>query len=500
MPIYESIKRLFKHSVVYGIGHIVTRSIGFLLLPMYTNIFPRDDFGVAGLMFTYLAILMIIYTYGLDVALFRFYILEENERKKKCIFTTALVTILATSVIFSGILFFGAESIAQMLFSKDVHELTINLPFLIRLASGILIFDALAFLPFQILRAEERSLQYVIYKFLNVIINVTFNIIFLGVLKYGIEGIFIANIIASLTTFLMLAPIIIKHLTYSFSKVTLNELFAFGLPYLPSTLFVVLMDTVDRVFLERLANVEAVGLYNAGAKLGMFMALYVAAFRFAWHPFFLSTSKQEDAKEVFAKVFTYVLLACFTVFLLLSLFINDIARFRLFGYSLIGEEFWDSTVVVPVIMLAYIFYAAYLNFLIGIYLYKKTKYLPYITFAGVLGNLLANYTLIPHLGILGAAWARLVAYLIMAATLYVVAQRLYFVRYEWLKVIKLCVVAGVIFALGQNALVQSNVLLKTGLFIAFPIALLLTGLLDRTEINKMRKLTSNFIPAIGKSK
>lgn len=500
MSIFQSIKRLIKHSAVYGIGHIVTRSIGFLLLPMYTNIFPRDDFGVAGLMFTYLAIFMTVYTYGLDVALFRFYILEEDDRRKKRIFTTALLMVLASSVVFSGILFFGAESITRIIFSKDVNELSINLPMLIRLASGILMFDALAFLPFQVLRAEERSLRYVIYKFLNVIINVGCNIIFLGALKHGIEGIFLANIIASSATLLLLSPLAVRQLTCSFSKGTLRELVAFGLPYLPSTLFVVLMDTVDRVFLERLANVEVVGLYNAGAKLGMFMLLFVTAFRFAWHPFFLSTSKQENAKEVFTKIFTYLLLACFTLFLLLSFFIDDIARFTFYGYSLIGEEFWDCTIVVPVIMLSYIFYAAYLNFLIGIYLEKKTKYLPYITFAGMLGNLIANYTLIPHLGILGAAWARLIAYVIMSVALYIVARRLYFIRYEWLRVIKLGIVVVVIFFLGQNDFIQSNILLKAGLFITFPIVLLLTGLLDRAEIDKIRQLTSNVILAIGKSK
>ena len=106
MSVFQSITRLFKHSAVYGVGHIISRSIYFLLLPLFTNIFPRDEYGVVGLMFTYIAILTILYTYGLDAAFFRFYILDDSPEKRKVIFSTAFFTILATSVLFSTFLFY----------------------------------------------------------------------------------------------------------------------------------------------------------------------------------------------------------------------------------------------------------------------------------------------------------------------------------------------------------------------------------------------------------
>src|SRR4030067_2501918 len=173
---------------------------------------------------------------------------------------------------------------------------------LIRLASGILFFDSLAFLPFLILRAEERPVPFAIFKIINVFINVAGNIVLLGFLKFGISGIFVANLIASSLTFVIMIPVCIKRIGFVFSFAKLRELFAFGIPYLPSTLAVVIMDTIDRPLLEQLADLEAAGLYNAGGKLGMFMALFVSAYRFAWHPFFLSTSKQENAKDIFSKI------------------------------------------------------------------------------------------------------------------------------------------------------------------------------------------------------
>ena len=499
MSLFQSVKRLFKHSAVYGIGHIVSRSINFLLLPLYTNLFPRDDYGVVGLMFTYIAILTIVYTYGLDAAFFRFYIVDNSKENRERVFSTSFFTILITSILFSGTLLLSSDSICQLVFSSQVLELGIDLSVLVKFASGILLFDALSFLPFLILRAEERPAHFAVFKILNVLFNVAGNVFFLGFLKMDITGIFIANLIASASTFLLLFPIALKRVRFIFSSAKLKELLAFGIPYLPSTLAVVIMDTIDRPLLERLASIDAAGLYNAGVKLGMFMSLFVAAFRFAWHPFFLSTSKQENARDIFAKVFTYVITACFGAFLILGLFIDDIARFKVAGYSLIGQQYWSSTIVVPVVMLAYIFYAAYLNFLIGIYLEKKTKYLPYITIAGMVGNLVVNILFIPTLGIMGAAWARLVAYVIMAVLLYFVGQKLYYVSYEWKRILKLCSVVAVVYFTGRSEFIYHSVLLKSGLIILFPGLLYITGFFDRIELLKINELFRRILPGVRRT-
>ena len=500
MSIFTSLKRLVKHSAIYGIGHIVTRSLGFLLLPLYTNCFPRDEFGVAAIMFAYLAIMTLLYTYGLDAAFLRYYILEEDKNNRKQIFSTAFFTVLTTSIIFSGILFFASGRISELVFSQDVHALGLDLNMLIRCSSAILAFDALAFLPFLVLRAEERSKPFVFFKFINVLVNILLNIWFIGIQKLGVEGIFYANVGSSGFTFLILLPIVFKNLTLKYSKLALKDLMAFGLPYIPSTLSVVLMDTIDRVILEKFVELELVGLYNAGAKLGMFMALFVAAFRFAWHPFFLATSKQDNAKQVFARVFTYVILACSGVYLILSFFIDNIVRFSILGFTIFGKEYWDSTGVVPVIMLAYIFYAAYLNFLIGIYLEKKTMYLPFITIAGMVANVTANFLLIPVIGILGAAWARPIAYIVMSIAIFIIAQRLYPIRYEYGRIAKLVVATAAIFVLGTLPTFSYLILYKLGILLLYVIVLGIVGFFDSAEKLKLRQAIARFVPAVRGSK
>ncbi len=492
MSVFKSIKKLLQHSAVYGVGHIVTRSINFLLLPLYTNVFPRQEFGVVGILFTYIAIMTIIYTYGLDSAFFRFYILEDKNSDRRLIFSTAFYTILFSSIIMTAALILAAKNLTGWLFSSESLQLGIPIPLLICMSAGILFFDALSFLPFLILRAEQKPIPFVILKFLNVLFNVGGNILFLLILDRGIQGVFFANLCASFLTFVFMLPLIFRHVGLVFSRPLLRDLFSFALPYIPSTLAVVIMDTIDRPLVERLIGLEAAGLYNAGVKLGMFMSLFVAAFRFAWHPFFLSTSKQENAKEIFSRIFTYVLFACLGVFLLLSIYLRDLTALKIHGYSLIGREFWDGMSIVPVVLLAYVFYAAYLNFLIGIYLYKKTKYLPPITVAGMIGNLAANFILIPHLGIMGAAWARLIAYVIMAVCLYQVARKLYPVDYEWGRILKLIGVVALAFFVGMSPTVQSSFWLKTAVVVVIPFMLLLTGFFQKSEIQRLKNLPWRF--------
>jgi O-antigen/teichoic acid export membrane protein len=497
---FESISRLLKHSAVYGIGHIITRSMGFLLLPLHTNVFPPDEFGVAGLLFSYIAIAMIFYTFGMDSAFFRFYILEDNPVSRKRVFSTTYAMILVIGFCMTaGLLFFNSLT-AGFLFSPEAHNLDIDLNMLIKLAAGIMLFDGLSVLPFLTLRADEKPVLFTFYKLINILINVLGNILFLIVLDFGVEGIFTANLCAAFLTFVILLPITWRNLVFSVSRKVFREVLLFSLPNVPATISIVLMDTVDRVFLEKLASVEQVGLYNAGAKLGMFMSLFVAAFRFAWQPFFLSTTKQENAREIFSKVLTYVLLSCLSVYLVLCLFIDDIVRIPFFGYSIIEAKYWQSTIVVPVIMLAYVFYAAYLNFIIGIYLEKKTRYLAYITLLGLTVNLIFLYTLIPALGMMGAAWARLASYIVMAVALYYAGRRLYKVNYEWSRILKLFLITAIFYYTGMETGIGQIFWGKVVLILVFPVVLTLTGFLKRNELLRMRSLFFGILPDSGKSK
>ncbi len=476
------IKRLIQHSAVYGIGHIVTRSLGFLLLPLYTNTISPDDYGKAALLFSFLAIMNVIYGYGMDVAFLRYVALQDDKQQQRILFSTGFISLLLSSVLFSLVFFAFQRPVTGLIFHSAVDT---NL---ILLCAGVLFFDTIGLLPFMVLRAKEKSVPFTLLKLANVILNVAANVIFIIVLKLGVAGIFWANLVSSALISLFLIPIITKFFIFHFDRVIFRELIQFGLPYIPSGLAVVAMDLIDRFILERLTDLETTGIYSAGYKLGMFMALFIAAFRFAWHPFFLSTSRQPNAKQVFARVLTYFVLACSAVFLLVSLFIDELVRFHIFGFTLFGESYWSSTRIVPLILISYIFYGIYVNFLVGVYLLKKTAMLVWVTGISAVVNIAANFILIPYFGMLGSAWATVLSYMIMAALLYLSIFRWYPVAYEWGRITKIALTALILF-LGQLYIIQTQFWwLKLGMFLLFWLILFVVGFLDRTEKTRLQQL------------
>jgi len=482
MSILASLKRLTKHSAIYGIGHIISRVVNFLLLPLYTNQLPAAEFGAQAVVYAFLAVMTIIYTYGIDAAFLRYFILSDDPNKRRRVFSTAFWAVFIVAIALTcGIYNYDTEISALLISEGDYSHL-------IRLTSLILLFDALSFLPFLFLRAEERSVSYTVLKFANVVINVMLNLYYLLYLNKGVEGILLANAWASGLTFLILSYILLRNISFQFSLVDFKALASFGLPFLPSTLSVVLLDLIDRPLMEKLAGLDATGVYNAGAKLGMFMALLVTAFRFAWHPFFLSTSKQDNAKEVFSKVLTYFTTLGAFIFLCLSFFIEDIARLNIGGFSLIGEAYWDGIRVVPLILLSYVFYGMYVNFVVGIYLKEKTKYLPLITIVGTIANIVVNLMLIPRIGIMGAGWARLVGHLSMCVMLYFAARRFYKVDYEFARLLKLGAIVMPIFFIGYNIEGIWEIATKVGLLLAMPLLLYGTGFFEKREMVALKSM------------
>jgi len=474
----KNIKSLTKQSAVYGVGHILSRSVGFLLLPIHTRFLQPVDYGIVSLLFSSLAILNVVFTYGMDAAFLRFFVLGEAKVEKQRVFSTANWMIFCTGVLFSAILFFNPSFFSRLIFMESGYTR------LVRMASGIVFADALSLLPFLVLRGEEKAVQFVLLKAVNILVTVGLNVLFVVVLKKGVEGVFMSNLIASVCTVLTVFPIFIRWFRLRFKRDILNELLRFGLPYIPAGLAMVIMDQISRFFLDRMLGREANAIFSASYKLGMFMSLVVAAFRFAWHPFFLSTSKKNNAPEIFARVLTYFTFVTGILFLLVSGWIHEIMAFRIFGLQIVGRNFENGAPIVPVVLISYIAYGFYIHFMVGIYLKKKTHYLPFVTGAGALVSIGANAILIPLLGIMGAAWATFLGYATMAIALYVSTRSLYPIPYEWMRIAKLILLFGLMFLLFS---VVHSPWLKLGMLLASPAVLGIAGFLNEQEKGFLRR-------------
>jgi O-antigen/teichoic acid export membrane protein len=419
-----SIRTLGKQSLIYGIGTILTRLVTFLLLPLYTNVFTPEEYGILSLAFAFTGFVMIAYRYGMDSALMKYYIDAEG-RGKKTYFTTIFSSQTLTSLIFSLFLFLTAGFFAPIFLGGEYKGL-------MQLVAIILFLDALWMLPMLILRADEKPRQYILLSLLNVILLMGFNIYLVVFKEMGLTGVLIGNIGASGALLLATLPIIANNFSFkTISRPALREVLKFGLPFFPAGIFTMIMELSDRYLLEWLTDTSSVGLYSAGNKLGMFGLLLVMGFNMGWTPYFLKKGKDADAPQIFARVANYFLGLVGGFIVLISLWIDQLVQFRIGDSTIFGEEFWPSTQVVPIILLGYYFFGFYVLQLPGVFMKYRTKWVPAFRSVGALLMIIISILLIPILGIMGAATAKAIAYLGMSLAILLFNQKHYPIPYLW---------------------------------------------------------------------
>ncbi len=473
----EKLKELTKDTAVYGISTMLGRFLNFLLVPFFTNVFLPAEYGVVNILYSYIAIFNIIFLYGMDSAYLKFSAFKDIGDDKEN-FSTPYISVFLTSVLFIFLIFVFVNPITTFL------EIDNSKNILVVLSALILFFDANVVIPFLKLRLERKAKIFSLYRVINILINIILNVYLILFLKWGIEAIFISNLSASVFTLILIAPTIFKNFKFSFHKVLFKRLLKFGLPYLPAGIAVMLVQVIDVPILQALTDLKTVGIYKANYKLGIFMMLFVNMFQFAWQPFFLNNAKEENAKELFSKVLTYFSIVGSTMLVFLSLFIDDIVKIKFGGFSLIGSDYWSGLYIVPVILLAYLFNGFYVVFSAGIYIEEKSIYAPIVAGLGAITNVAANFLLIPHFNIMGAAIATLLSYVVMASGYYIVTQKFYKINYDYIKLVKIIIATlfiGVVYYLLMYGGFL-NIYYKIILAIIF-ISYILTNVFEKNEIN-----------------
>ncbi len=443
----EKIKELSRDTVIYGVSTIVGRFLNFILVPFYTNIFLPADYGIITNIYAFIAILNIIFIYGMDAAYLRFS-KDKDLGNEKDIFSTPYYSVLILSFVFCLFILLLRNGIGNELAVPE------NYSYLLILVSAILFTDSIAVLPFIKLRIERKAKKFAIFKIINISINVSLNLVLILKYKMGIEAVFISNLAASAITFLLLIPSVFNSLKVSFSKTIFKRMLKFGLPYLPAGLASMVIQVIDRPIMQHLTNLKTLGIYQANYKLGIFMMLFVSMFQYAWQPFFMQESGSSEAKKVFSKVLTYFTIAGAVILVLLSLFIDNFVKLEIFGRTIIGSAYWSGLNIVPVILLAYLFNGLYVVFTAGIYIKEKSIYVPLITGIAAVVNIVINFILIPVMGIMGAALATLASYFVMSIGLYLVTQKFYKIEYEKKKIsliFSILTITGIIYYILYNS-------------------------------------------------
>lgn len=434
----SDLRKLFGQTAIYGLSSVLGRLLNYLLVPLYTRVFMPEEYGVVTELYAYATFLIIIFTYGLETAFFRFTSKEENPEK---VYTTGLISLVISSLSLLGLILLFIDPISTAL-RYSAHKEYITW------FAMILGLDAIASLPFARLRFENKAMKFVTIRLLNMLVNIGLNLYFLLLCPWwfkqygvhlplydpavGVGYVFISNLATSLLTLVFLWKELFG-VRWTFNKGLWKRMIVYSLPLLVGGLAGMTNETVDRVLLKFLLpfspreNMAQLGIYGACYKLSILMTLAIQAYRMAAEPFFFRLHKEQDVRVMYARAMNYFVIVCSLIFLGVMLHIDIIKHF-------IDRDYHSGLHVVPVLLMSNLWLGLFLNLSIWYKLSDRTIFGTLFTVAGAVLTIILNIWWIPVYGYTGSAWTTLICHVFMTIACYAAGQYYYPIRYNLKKI------------------------------------------------------------------
>lgn len=478
----SNIRKLAGQTAVYGLSSILGRILGYLLVPIYTRVLSEAAYGSVVELYSYVALFLIILTYGMETAFFRF---AQKSERKHAVLNTGLISILVTSVAFLILIYAIKIPLAEIIRYPNNPEYILYIAL-------ILFFDSINTIPFANLRAENKAVRFVIIKLTGIFVNIGLNLLLIILVPYlvkngdGAIGNYLANfynpddkvlyilasnlISSALMTLLFVPDFLRIKLTFDF--VLWRKMIFYALPLLIFGLAGVVNEVIDRVLLKYLlepdVSMAQLGIYGACYKVSIIMTIFIQAYRYAAEPFFFAQYKERDAPQTYATLMTWFVIITAFIFVITMLYIDIVILF-------VGEPFRVGAKVIPILLLANMFLGIYYNLSVWYKLTDKTRFGAYISIFGAVLTLALNFYWIPKIGYMGSAWATLIVYGAMMLISWYLGRKHYPIPYDLVSFIIILAGALGIYQLSTWISVESELLkfaLNTGLLILFMAFLL----------------------------
>lgn len=482
---FEELKNLSKHSLVYMLGSIAGRMVGFIMIPVYTRYLTPADYGVLELVSLTIDIIGMFAALGINTAITRFYYDYKEQKERDEVITTALLSTILLAAIPTVILIFEADWLSTLVFG----EATYSYYFQLLLASNYL--DLVVIVPMTVLTIREKSTTYVIFSMIRLALSLGLNIYFVVILEYGIVGILYSSLISIAVNCLALSLIIFGKMRIRFRLAKAWKMVRFGAPLVVAALGTFVLNFADRYFLEHFGTLGMVGLYSIGYKFAIAMSeLLHKPFILMWNVFMFKIADRPDAKQMYARVMTYNSFVVVFCALAMSVLIKDVLRI------MVTPEFFDAHKVVPFILSGFYFYYMMPILDVGIMLTKKTYLRAINVTTAAVVNLALNYFLISKFQMMGAAYATLLSYAFLAVMTLVVSGRVFRVPYEYFRLAKLFASALLVFAISRVIEIDSlilSIVVKLGIVLLFPLLLVPMRFYDEKERRKVSEIWGQLI-------
>lgn len=475
------LKRLGKHSAVYGLGGLVSRVLAIVLLPLYTHYLTPSDYGAIETLVAGSAVLVTLLRAGISSAFFRFYFDAKDDAGRILVVRTAFwfTMVMSTAALVVGIALAGPLS--HLLFSTGDRSGLVRAAFVGLWAQ--MNYEQIT----SLFRVEERSTQFAIASVSNVFITIVMTIVLVVGFGQHALGVIVGNFIGTLIVYVVLLGYRRYQLGLQFDRELLRQMNRFGLPLVPAAIFLWGINFSDRLFLVRYVGQDEVGLYSIGVRLASAIVFLQFAFRTAWPAFAYSIKSDEEAKKTYAWVLTYLVLITSWISLALGVLSPWLARL------LTKPEFYGGARVVSMLAFAGVAFTAYTVVSIGVGRARKTQFNWVVTGVAAALNIGLNFVLVPRYGMVGAAITTVLAYTVMFVLMTLNAQRVFPAPYQWRRVATAAGVAVALDVAGEWAGVGLGVAIA--LVAAYPFALLALGFSTAGERRRLMALARRVVPA-----
>jgi len=441
----STFKKLASDTALYGISTILGRMLNFVLVPLQTYVFTRPEEMASNVeLYSWVAILLTVYTLGLETAFFRFAARRPDDRLQ--VFSETLSIVSVVSLFFTSLIIVLTPQLVDWM-GYPGQELSI-----IWIALLVAI-DAIMAIPFARLRVENKARRFVQAKITNIVLVVLLNVFFLifcrdvyngkylAFLKPVIDLIYypsigpgyiiLANLIGNLTYFVLLRDAF-TGFQFRLKPAEVRIMLAYAFPLMLTSLAGLVNAMTDRLFLQYwlpdgfypgLTSKDALGIYGNCLKLSVFMALVIQSFKFAADPFFFARAEDKNSPKLLADVTKWFIIACVLIWVAVSLNLDIVGL-------LVSKPYRPGLPIVPLLLLANLFLGVYYNISFWFKLSDKTKFGTLITVIGAAVTIGLNILLIPMMGYMGCAVAFLLSSFVMMMLCYVLGEKYYPVPYH----------------------------------------------------------------------
>lgn len=476
---FDEIRKLGKHSLIYAAGVWTSGAVGFFMIPVYTRCLSPGEYGVLELLNRSLQIILILLGLGLRATVIRFYHDQQDPEYRERAVGSAMSLLFGLAAVSVGAAFAVSPLLSRVLFSSASQGPLVRLMLLAGAAELVLLA------PLALMQARTQSLAFTASRASQFMLAIGLNLLLVVGLQKGLPGVMWATFISAAVPATVLALYTVRREGLRFSSPVVREMLRFGLPLVPAGILGFIMNYADRYLLNAYLDDASVGIYSLGYRFGILLAMIVLEpFVRVWMPFQMAALRREDSGQIFGRVLTYVVAVSAWVGLGISVLAADVIR------VLSDPAYLSAYRVVPIVAFAYVCWGASLVFDGGIYISKKTIFKPVLLGAAAAISVGANVVLIQAVGMMGAAWAALAANACFAGLTYFVANRVYPIPYEFYRVGKVLLAAIALYwastlVSGTGAL---SVVARTAIALSLPLALAVLRFYQRDEADNLRRI------------